>query len=214
MRSSLFINKTYSRRQLRGLFEAILFVNGKSVAFDKLTDALDMTRKELAELVEEINEDYNQSQRGLNIIRVAGGYQLVSNPDYVDELSELFGKRNENQLSKSALETLAVIAYKQPVSKEKIDEIRGVSCTRSVNLLLGMKLIAISGASDDIVKSPLYSTTSRFFEMFRIQSLEDLPSVENLNLDDFSEDDDDEKDQEQTDTEVNENKNALWGQHG
>jgi len=216
MRSTLFINKTYSRQQLRGLFEAILFVNGKSVSFEKLVEAMDMSRKEIAKLANEINEEYNQSQRGLNIIRVAGGYQLVSNPIYVDELTELFGRRNENQLSKSALETLAVIAYKQPASKEKIDDIRGVSSTRSINLLLGMKLIAITGASEDMVKSPLYSTTSRFLEMFRIQSLEDLPSIENLNLDDFSEEDDDEAEsQEETNTEKNEKKSALWEQdHG
>lgn len=173
-----------------GLLEAILFVNGKPVPFDLLADSLDMSRKDIQILIDEMNQAYTSDNRGLTIIKVAGGHQLVSHPSYADELAELFGNRNENQLSKSALETLAVIAYKQPVSKEQIDEIRGVSSTRSINLLMGYKLVAITGSTDDIVKSPLYSTTPQFMEMFRIQSLDDLPAIESLNLDDFSDEGD------------------------
>ncbi len=196
MPSSLFINKTYSRRQLMGLLEALLFVNGKPVPFDLLAESLDMTKKDVQSLIDEMNESYTSENRGLTIIKVAGGHQLVSHPAYAEELSELFGKRNENQLSKSALETLAVIAYKQPVTKEQVDEIRGVSSTRSINLLMGYKLVAITGSTDDIVKSPLFSTTPQFLEMFRIQSLEDLPSIDSLNLDEFLDEDDDETDEE------------------
>ncbi len=206
MGSSLFINKTYSRKQLMGLLEAILFVNGKPVNYDLLSESLDMSKKDLQAMIDEMNEDFAASNRGITIIKVAGGFQLVSNPAYVEELSELFTKRNENQLSKSAMETLAVIAYKQPVTKEAVDEIRGVSSTRSINLLIGLKLVAISGSTDDIVKSPLYSTTSHFMEQFRIQSLDDLPDIDSLNLDDFESEDDepssgDEENPEELDTE-------------
>ena len=120
------------------------------------------------------------------MIPVAGGYQLVTNPRFKDEMEELFGSKNDNQLSKSALETLAVIAYKQPITKEDVDKIRGVSSTRSINMLLSYKLVTISGSSDDVLKSPVYSTTSRFLEMFKLKGTEDLPSLDTLNFDEIN----------------------------
>lgn len=198
MKGSLFLNKTYSRNELKGLFEATLFVNGRSVRIKELMETFEMSKKEIGKLVEELNTDYNNNFRGLTIISVAGGYQIVSNPRFKDEMEELFGRRSQNQLSRSALETLSVIAYKQPISKEAIDKIRGVSSTRSINILLGYKLVTISGATDDILKSPIYSTTKQFLEMFRIHSVDDLPSVENLNFAEmeFDEEDDDDEKQE------------------
>ncbi len=191
MNNSLFLNKTYSRNELKGLLEAILFVKGKSIPVETLENIFEAKRSELESLIDELNEEYNNRKSGFYIIPVAGGYQIVSNPLYKDELAELFGKRNEASLPKSCLETLAIIAYKQPISKEEIDKIRGVSSTRSLNNLLALKLITIVGSTDDVVKSPLYSTTERFLEFFRITSLEDLPSLESvefnklLNSEDF-----------------------------
>lgn len=191
MKNSLFLNKTYSRAELKGLMESVLFVNGKSVPFQKLSEIFDMNRSEMGELIDEMNRDYGERQSGFGIIQVGGGFQLVSNPQYKDEMMELYGKRNENALTKSMLETLAIIAYKQPISKEDVDKIRGVSSTRSINSLLGYKLISISGATDGIVKSPLYSVTSRFFEMFRINSLDDLPNIETIDWNEYGTDEDD-----------------------
>jgi segregation and condensation protein B len=180
MNNSLFINKTYSRSELKGLFEAILFVRGKSVSSDELQKIFESARGEIISIIDELNNDYKTRKNGFYIIPVAGGYQLVSNPCYHEELEELFGKRNENVLPKSCLETLAIIAYKQPISKDEVDKIRGVSSTRSVNTLLALKLVSISGSADDIVKSPVYSTSERFLEFFRIKSLEDLPSPDSI----------------------------------
>jgi segregation and condensation protein B len=180
MNNSLFINKTYSRNELKGLFEAILFVRGKSVSSDELQKIFESDRESIISIIDELNEDYKTRKNGFFIIPVAGGYQLVSNPCYREELEELFGKRNENVLPKSSLETLAIIAYKQPISKDDVDRIRGVSSTRSINTLLALKLISISGSADDIVKSPVYSTSERFLEFFRIKSLEDLPSPDSI----------------------------------
>ncbi|MFN4216990.1 MAG: SMC-Scp complex subunit ScpB [Brevinematales bacterium] len=180
MSRSLFLNKTYSRQELCGLVEAILFVHGKAFEKQELASVLDLSLEDLEKLIEEMNGHYKENKRGLVIIPVAGGYQLVTNPNYYQEMSELFGKRNENKLPQSALETLAIIAYKQPISKEEIDKIRGVSSSRSLNTLLALKLITISGASDDILQTPLYITTERFLEFFRINSLEDLPSLSQL----------------------------------
>ena len=155
MIGSLFLNKTYSRNELKGLLEAILFVNGKALPLEELKKMFEMTQQEMLALIDEANNGYKNSCSGFHIIPMAGGYQLVSNPHFKDELNEVFGKRNENKLPKSSLETLAVLAYKQPVTKEEVDKIRGVSSTRSINTLLAMKMITITGCADDIVKSPL-----------------------------------------------------------
>lgn len=183
---SLFKNREYSREEVKGLLEAILFLKGKSVSFDELKKILSIGQKDLEELVNELNKEYNENKRGFNIIFVASGVQLVTNPHYFEELSELFGKRNEYKISKSALETLAIIAYKQPITKEEIDSIRGVSSTKSINNLLEMKLITISG-TDKEIKSPLYCTTERFLEIFKIKSLDDLPPINSIDFDTFSE---------------------------
>lgn len=180
MNNSLFINKTYSRSELKGLFEAILFVRGKSVSSEELQKIFESAKDDILSIIDELNNDYKTRKNGFYIIPVAGGYQLVSNPFYREELEELFGKRNENVLPKSCLETLAIIAYKQPISKDEVDKIRGVSSTRSINTLLALKLVSISGSADDIVKSPVYSTSERFLEFFRIKSLEDLPSPDSI----------------------------------
>lgn len=180
MTRSLFLNKTYSRHEIYGLIEAILFVNGKAYDKKELTRILDCEVSELEKLIDEMNALYKENRRGIMIIPVAHGYQLVTNPHYHQEMKELFGRRNENKLPQSALETLAIIAYRQPISKEEIDKIRGVSSARSLNTLLSLKLITISGTSGDILQTPLYITTERFLEYFRINSLENLPSLSQL----------------------------------
>ncbi|NPV01903.1 MAG: SMC-Scp complex subunit ScpB [Brevinematales bacterium] len=183
MKGSLFINKTYSRNELKGLFESVLFVSGKPVSIDELTDIFDISKNEIKLLADELNKDYSERNSGLNVIQVAGGFQMVSNPSFKDELTELFGRRNDNRLTRSVLETLAVISYKQPISKEDVDKVRGVSSTRSVNTLLGYKLINISGYTEGVVQSPVYSTTKRFLELFKLKDLSDLPVLDNLAFD-------------------------------
>lgn len=189
MIGSLFLNKTYSRAELRGLLEAILFVNGKAIPIEELKKMFEMNEPEMMALIEEANANYRQNNNGLHIIPMAGGWQMVTNPHFKDELNEVFGRRNENKLPKSVLETLAVIAYKQPVSKEEVDKVRGVSSTRSINMLVALKLVTISGATEDLMKSPQYSTTDRFLEFFRIRGLEDLPPLSSIDLSKFQDDD-------------------------
>lgn len=197
MIGSLFINKTYSRAEIKGLVEGILFVNGKAVKTEDLEKTLDFSKKDVVALIEEMNQDYTSRNSGFCIVPVGGGFQLFTHPNFKDELTELFGKRNENKIPKSSLETLAIIAYKQPVTKEDVDKIRGVSSTRSLNTLLALKLVNISGTSDTIDKSPLYSTTGRFLEFFRIKSMDDLPSLTSLEASDLADIADDEGDEEE-----------------
>jgi segregation and condensation protein B len=209
MKGSLFINKTYSRNELKGLLESVLFVSGKPVAVDELTDIFDVSKNEIKKLTDELNEDYSERRSGLNVIQVAGGYQMVTNPVYKDELTELFGRRNDNRLTRSVLETLAVISYKQPISKEEVDKVRGVSSTRSINTLLGYKLINISGYTEGVVQSPVYSTTKRFLELFKLKDIDDLPVLDNLAFDEPDNPVDDEELPQNEDAEESDDLNLI-----
>jgi len=202
MNNSLFINKTYSKSEIKGLIEGILFVRGKPVGYKELVQILEISKDEINNLIEEINNEYKENKHGFFIINVADGLQLVSNPHYKDELEELFGKKNEFQISKSALETLAIIAYKQPVTKEEIDGIRGVSSTRSINQLLALKLITISGTHKDL-NLPIYSTTDRFLEVFRLKDLNDLPAISTIDFNLLDEIEDEEETEETEEEPVN-----------
>ncbi len=184
MHNTLFLNKTYSKSELKGLLESILFIKGRPVTYGELKEKLEINEDYLNQLVEEVNTEYRENKHGFAIINVAGGLQLVTNPHYKEELEEIFGKRSEFQIPKSALETLAIIAYKQPVTKEEIDSIRGVSSTRSINLLLSLKLITISGSNTEL-NMPVYSTTDRFLEVFRINDLKDLPPLSTMDFNTF-----------------------------
>ncbi|MGL5956190.1 MAG: SMC-Scp complex subunit ScpB [Brevinema sp.] len=183
---SLFINKTYSQEQLKGLLESILFVTGKPVETEKLCHWFNISKDILEQYISELNQSYDKRYAGFVILSVAGGYQLMTNPLYKDELREIFGTKDDNKLSQTAMEILAIIAYKQPVSKEDIDNIRGVNSTRSLNTLLGHKLIDIVG-TDKLLDNILYGTSKRFLEVFRLKSISDLPSPESLELSELSE---------------------------
>ena len=184
--NSLFINKTYSQEQLKGLLESILFVTGKPIEIEKLCAWFDASKERIDILIEELNAQYQQISSGFVIIPVANGYQLVTNPLYKEELRDIFGSKEENKLSQTAMEILAIIAYKQPVSKEEIDKIRGVNSSRSLNTLLGLKLIDIVG-TDKLLDDILYGTNKKFLEIFKLKSLQDLPSPESLELSELSE---------------------------
>lgn len=205
MNNSLFLNKTYSRNEIKGLLESILFVKGKPVSYKEIIEVLEIDRVKINELVDEINKEYNENKHGFFILNVADGLQLVSNPNYKDELEEIFGKRNDFQIPKSALETLAIIAYKQPITKEEIDSIRGVSSTRSINHLLSLKLITISGTHKEL-NLPVYSTTDRFLEVFRLKDLSDLPSINTIDFNAFDYENE-EKEEDEEKLEESENLN-------
>lgn len=177
----LFLNKTYSRDQIKGLLEAILFVYGKPVDINKLVLWLNITIQELEALIHEMNIDFVERNSGFTIIAVADGYQLMTNPVFKDEMRELFGSKEENKLSQTSMEILAIIAYRQPISKEQIDKIRGVNSSRTLNTLLGHKLIDIV-ENDKILGEPMYGTTKRFLEIFRLQNLNELPAPENIDF--------------------------------
>lgn len=126
-------------------------------------------------LVRRLNQGYDESGRAFRIEELAGGYQLLSRPKFSRWLKRLGHVPAETRLSAPAMETLAVVAYRQPVLRANIEAVRGVNCGEILRLLMERDLVRISGRSEELGRPYLYSTTRRFLQIFGLKSLEDLP---------------------------------------
>ena len=162
------------RQEIKGAVEAILFISKEAITIDELVELLDVPLLELRPLVRELIEEYNQSQRGLQIIAGTEGYLMSTAPAYADILARLT-KTVRRGFSTAALESLAVIAYQQPITKMEIEKIRGVKSDRIINTLLELGLIADVGRKPVIGKPVLYGTTPEFLRAFGLAGLNDLP---------------------------------------
>jgi len=163
------------------IVEAILFASDSPLPAAKIARILDLdSARPIRACIERLNRRYEQMGAAFRIEHVAGGYQMLTLPKFQPWLSRLLRARQETRLSPAALETLAVIAYKQPVLRAEIEAIRGVSCGEVINRLREMGLVKIVGRADDVGRPLLYGTTKRFLQVFGLASLEDLPKVEEL----------------------------------
>ena len=136
------------KEKLKGIIESILFASGRVVKAEELSSLLELDKKKLSELIEEIKNDYKKDSRGLSIIEVEDGYQLATKKDYFEFLYPIFDKRIKPKLSAQALEVLTIIAYNQRITRSEIDEIRGVDSSGPMNKLLEYNLIDQAGKSD------------------------------------------------------------------
>ena len=169
---------------IKRVIEALLFVSEKPLTVDDLRQALDGTEEEIVkEAVEELKDHYTKSERSFNIAELAGGYQIVTNPEFSPWISKLF-KRDETKLSGPSLETLAIIAYKQPLTRNEVERIRGVNVDGVLKTLLDKNLIKVRGRKDAPGRPIAYGTTDEFLKLFGLKGLEQLPKLR-----DFSEHD-------------------------
>jgi segregation and condensation protein B len=165
---------------LKAIVEALIFASPEPVTLKSLVKLLDPEPKEeVAAAVEALKQDYERPG-GLQIVEVAGGYQIVTRPELHEWVRRLFHERTTQKLSVAALETLAVIAYKQPVTGPEIAEIRGVNTAGVVGTLMERKLIKIVGRKQVVGRPFLYGTTREFLERFGLNDLSDLPKVEDM----------------------------------
>ncbi len=150
-----------------------------------LTDA--MTTKEATKLVgdaiEELNETYRKSKRAVTATRLAGGWQILTRSAFGPLLSRLHADRQFSRLSQAALETLAIVSYRQPIIRAEIEAIRGVACGEVLRGLLERRLVKIVGRAEELGRPMLYGTTKEFLTVFGLANLEDLPAVEGLEND-------------------------------
>jgi segregation and condensation protein B len=166
--------------ELKAIVEALIFASPEPITLKTLVKLLDPEPKdEVAAAVEALKKDYERPG-GLQIVDVAGGYQIVTRPELHEWVRRLFHERTTQKLSVAALETLAVIAYKQPVTGPEIAEIRGVNTAGVVGTLMERKLIKIVGRKQVVGRPFLYGTTREFLERFGLNDLSDLPKVEDM----------------------------------
>lgn len=171
-----------SRHQyLKGVVEALLFTSEKPVMLEQIKDSIEgVETTEIRDIIIGLKGEYTDQKRGMMIVEIAGGYQMLTNPAYAMSVKKFFRTKHKEKLSKPALETLAIIAYKQPVSRLDIELIRGVNSDGVVVHLLSKELIKIIGRKDVPGRPYLYGTTKQFLEYFGLKSLEDLPKLEDF----------------------------------
>lgn len=166
------------QQELKAVIEAILFVSPEPLSLDRLTLALgEITRAEVEQGLNQLNADYEQPGRGLHLAQVAGGYRIVTRPDYAPWIKRLEKVKAAPKLSRSALETLAIVAYKQPVVRGEIEQIRGVETSGVLRTLLERKLVRIVGRKEVPGRPIMYATTRSFLEHFGLRDLSDLPPL-------------------------------------
>ncbi len=157
--------------------EAILFAVGSPVELKNIANAIELSNELTYQLILQLKDDYVKNQRGFNIIENDDKFQMCTNSDYYNVVKKLYEKPQKNELTPTMMETLAIIAYKQPITKAEIDEIRGVSSNSPVNNLLEFGLIEEKGRLDQIGRPIILGTTDEFLKYFGITSMEEFASI-------------------------------------
>ena len=165
--------------QLTNTIEAILFASGKSVAIADIAEKLVVTEGEIKKSLKELKERYGEDG-GIVLLEFNKKVQLGSNPKYKDGVAAVLNSIREKELTRTILETVAIIAYKQPITRTEIELLRGLNSDYAVNALLDLKLIYPCGRKDAIGKPVLFATTDEFLKRFKLNSLADLPDYDTL----------------------------------
>ena len=168
-----------NKKTLKEVVLGILFVAGEGIEKSFIQEKLNITEKELEKAIQELQETYS-GDNGIHIITFKNKVQLASNPAYADYISEVLNPIREKSLTRAALETLAIIAYKQPITKIDIEDIRRVNCDYAVQILLDQNMIEVVGRKDAVGKPLLFATTETFLKRFNLQDLAQLPDYEGL----------------------------------
>ncbi|MCX7834221.1 MAG: SMC-Scp complex subunit ScpB [Ignavibacteria bacterium] len=175
-----------SNKNLRNIIEALIFASDEELNLEQIKNLLQLCNisaslKEIQENIENINKEYEKNGNAFEIIQIAGGYQFATRKEYAEYISKMKIESQRKKLSQSALETLAIIAYKQPITRSEIEFIRGVNVDYIVNSLLEKDLIMIKGRANSPGRPIIYGTTDNFLKILGLNSLEDLPKLKEIN---------------------------------
>ncbi len=175
--------------RLKQIVEAVLFSADQPVTAKKLIQILELEDKMLlTDIIEALQTEYNKTRRSFQIIEVANGFQILTRPEFAAYVEKLYGKSKKYRLTRSALETLAIIAYKQPITMPVLERIRGVDSRYLMNKLLEYDLIKILGRSENPGRPLLIGTTENFLQYFGLKKLSDMPKLEEIGgIDQFEE---------------------------
>ncbi|MCR5797012.1 MAG: SMC-Scp complex subunit ScpB [Eubacterium sp.] len=174
-------------KELEATIEAVLFTIGEAVEVERLAVALEHDEDTIRRLVRNMMVRYEDEDRGIHIIELDGAFQMCTKPDMYEALIKVAHVPKKHTLTDVALETLSIIAYKQPITRLEIEKIRGVNCDHIVNKLVEYNLICEAGRLDAPGRPILFATTEEFLRYFGIGSLEDLPILNQETIDTFKE---------------------------
>lgn len=164
---------------LKAVLEGLLFLSGsEGLTFEQIKDILEVDDAKGKQLIAELNAEYKLSTRGIKLELLGGAFKLTTKKEHKPYFEKMLKNEANSELSEAALETLAIIAYNQPITRNQIDEIRGVSCTHIIRKLLIKDLIQDCGRSDLPGRPILYSTTPHFLDYFGLSNISELPPIE------------------------------------
>ena len=177
--SDSYINE--NEKEYLNIIESILFAVGDKVEIKQIANALEISESYALSLLDKLKSQYDYDMRGLKIVRTDNMFQLTTRSEYFEYIKKVVVNKNTTSLSQAALETLAIIAYKQPVTRLEIDTVRGVKSQSSLNLLLDRGLVERKGKREDVIGRPMtFGTTKEFLRLAGIDTLSELPNFEDF----------------------------------
>jgi segregation and condensation protein B len=172
-------------KNYKAIIEGILFTMGESVELEKIANVIELDKKKTRAIIGEMMEEYNSSDRGVAIIELDGAYQMCTKPEMYEYLIRIAKQPKKRVLTDVLLETLSIIAYKQPVTKMEIEKIRGVSSDHAVNKLVEYNLVCELGRLDAPGRPLLFGTTEEFLRSFGVHSVDELPVLSPVQVEEF-----------------------------
>lgn len=174
-----------NEKKIMAIIEAVLFAMGDSVELSKLSHVLEMPEDDIWEIIVKMNDKYKKQDRGIYIVELEDSVQLCTKPELYEYLIKVAKAPRKVVLTDTLIETLSIIAYKQPVTRLEVEKIRGVSCDHAINRLIEFNLIQELGRMDAPGRPLLFGTTEEFLRTFGVKSLGDLPMINPEQIDDF-----------------------------
>ncbi len=173
------------REDIKHIIEAVMFAYAEPISIKELNDIIneELASKEIEYMLNNLINEYKENNRGIQIIKLQDKYQMCTNKDYSSFIKKVLEPKKKKSLTQTTLETLTIIAYKQPITKVEIEDIRGVKSDKAIQTLLENNLIKEAGRLEKIGKPIIYKTTDEFLKLLNIEKLEDLPPIENYEND-------------------------------
>ncbi|WP_313756474.1 SMC-Scp complex subunit ScpB [Tissierella sp.] len=167
-------------KELKSIIESLLFTWGDPLDIKDISSILEVDEKELSNIMQEMIDEFDYNMRGIKIIKVNDSYQLGTRPENFEWIKKLSNPKVTKNLSNAALETLSIIAYRQPIIKSDIEAIRGVRCDKAIETLVERGIIVEVGRLERVGRPILYGTTDVFLRCFGLESLDDLPPLKDI----------------------------------
>ena len=181
----MVLGTVMEEKNYQAIIEAILFTMGEAVELDRIAAAIELDKKETKKIIEGMMEEYKSDRIGIELIELDGSYQMCTKPKMYEYLIKIAKQPRKRVLTDVLLETLSIIAYKQPVTRTEIEKIRGVSCDHAVNKLVEYNLVKELGRLDAPGRPLLFGTTEEFLRSFGVSSIDDLPVLSSVQIEEF-----------------------------